>query len=198
MASPSPRRPRAEWEQRILDSAAGTFGREGYGVSVNRLIADSGAPVGTFYRLFPDKDALFVRLMADLHPGYLKRVMDVVGDVSDPADRLARTVEAMVTIAVREFGDVARLYFTDVRGRGPASSVARRVEDDELELLARPIREGVAAGVLTCDVPELAAIGILGLTRKTVEAYVLGRTRPRIARAAACAASMAVDGLRRR
>lgn len=190
------RRPRAEWEQRILASALETFGREGYGVSINRLIADSGAPVGTFYRLFPDKDALFARLMADLHPGYRKRVVEEVGDVADPVERLRATVTAMIVVATREFGDVARLYFTDVRGRGAAADVARAVESDELELLLGPLRDGIATGRFECADPGLAALAILGATRKTVEAYVLGRRRPSVEVAAAQTAAIVVDGLR--
>jgi AcrR family transcriptional regulator len=195
-AARSARRPRAEWERRILESALVTFGREGYGVSINRLIADSGAPVGTFYRLFPDKDALFGRLMADLHPGYLKRILEEVGDASDPGERLGRTVRALVVVGAREYGGVARLYFTDVRGRGPAAHVARRADDDEVALLCVPIRDGVAEGTFDCASPELAALGILGLTRKTVEAYVLGRRHPPLETAADQAATVVVRGLR--
>jgi AcrR family transcriptional regulator len=189
------RLPRAEWERRILESALETFGREGYGASVNRIIEDAGAPVGTFYRLFPDKDALFARLMADLHPGYVKRVVEAVGDVSDPIERLRATVEAMIVVGVREYGDVARLYFTDVRGRGSAADIARRVEEGELELLLGPIRDGLTTGALACADAELAAVGILGLTRKTVESYVLGRVRPSVAAGAQQAAALAVDGM---
>jgi len=195
-ARSAPRRPRAEWEQRILESALVTFGRKGYGVSINEIIEDSGAPVGTFYRLFADKDALFARLMADLHPGYIERVCEEVGDAPEPAQRLHRTVAALITVGVREFGGVARLYLTDVRGHGPASEVARRVEDDELELLETPIVAGTASGTLRCRHPDLMAIGLLGMTRRTVERYVLGRRRPRVEVAAEQVAAFALDGLR--
>jgi AcrR family transcriptional regulator len=192
------RRPRREWERQILDRALVTFGREGYGVSINRLIEDSGAPVGTFYRLFPDKDALFARLMDDLHPEYLKRVAAEVGDVEDPVERLRRTVRSLIIVGARDFKNVARLYFTDVRGRGPAVAVARRVEDGELALIRDPLEDGVAAGRLTCPYPALAAQGILGLARRTVEPYVTGRPPVPIAAAADQAAGLAVDGLRAR
>lgn len=192
------RRPRAEWEQVILEQALQTFGREGYGVAINRLIEDSGAPVGTFYRLFPDKDALFARLMDDLHPEYLKRVAQEVGDVADPVERLGRTVAALIVVGARDFRAVARLYFTDVRGRGPAGEVAQRVEAGERALILGPLTDGVATGRLVCAHPELAARGILGLARKTVEPYVTGRPRPAIEVAARQAAAIAVDGLRSR
>ena len=192
------RRPRAEWERQILDRALVTFGREGYGVSINRLIEDSDAPVGTFYRLFPDKDSLFARLMDDLHPEYLKRVATAVGDTEDPVERLRRTVASLIMVGARDFKDVARLYLTDVRGRGPAGSVAKRVEDGELALIRGPLEDGVAAGRLTCPYPELAAQGILGLARRTVEPYVTGRPAVPIADAADQAAGIAVDGLRTR
>lgn len=194
----APRRPRAEWEVRILASAVETFAREGFGVAMQRLVEDSGAPVGTFYRLFPDKDTLFARVMADLHPGYLKRVAEVVGDESDPVERMRSTVAALVIVGVREFGSVARLYFTDVRGRGSAATVARRVERGELELLLGPLNDGLDVGAFACADAGLAALGVLGLTRKTVEVYVLGRTRPRLETAAAQAATIVVEGLRTR
>lgn len=189
------RRPRAEWERRILESALETFGREGYGVSVNRIIEEAGVPVGTFYRLFPDKDALFARLMADLHPAYVERITETVGDVSDPLERLRATIEAMIVIGIREYGGVARLYFTDVRGRGSAADVARRGDAAELELLTGPLRDGWGTGALACADVELVALGILGLARTTVEAYVLGRSRPSVAVAARQAASLTIDGL---
>ncbi len=90
-----------------------------------------------------------------------------------------------------------------MRGRGPAAAVARRVEEDELGLLVTPLREGVAAGLLACAHPDLAAVGILGLTRRTVELYVLGRRQPQldgvgVEVAAEQAAAMVVDGLRTR
>lgn len=183
---------------RILASAVETFARDGFGVPMQRLVEDSGAPVGTFYRLFPDKDLLFARVMADLHPGYLKRVAEVVGEESDPVERLRSTVEALIIVGVREFGPVARLYFTDVRGRGSAGTVARRVERGELELLLGPLRDGLDVGAFECADAGLAALGVLGLTRKTVEAYVLGRTRPRLETVAAQAGTIVVEGLRAR
>lgn len=195
MASANARRlPRAQWERRILESALETFGREGYGVSVNRIIEDAGAPVGTFYRLFPDKEALFSRLIADLHPGYVKRVLEVVGDASDPVARLRATIEAMIVVGVVEYGDVARLYFADARGRSVADA-SRRVDADELELLMRPLRDGLATGAFTCVDLEVAALGILGMTRKTVESYVLGRTHPDVTAAARQASALTIDGI---
>jgi AcrR family transcriptional regulator len=190
------RRPKAEWERQILDRALVTFGREGYGVSINRLIEESGAPVGTFYRLFPDKDALFARLMDDLHPEYLKRVVAEVGDTEDPVERLGRTVSSLIVVGARDFRDVARLYFTDVRGRAPAGAVAARVEDGELALIRAPLDDGIAGGQLACPYPDLAARGVLGLARKTVEPYVTGRPRAPVAAAADQAARIAIGGLR--
>jgi AcrR family transcriptional regulator len=212
----APRVPRAEWERRILASALETFGREGYSASVNRIIDDAGAPVGTFYRLFPDKETLFARLMADLHPAYLERVRAEAGEhgaasssavaparvpstggggCADAAARLHRTIAALVVVGAREFGSVARLYFTDVRGEGQAAAVARRVERDELALLIGPIHEGIAAGMFVCPEPEIAALAMLGMARRTVEAYVLGRRKPSLTSAAAQVATLAVGGL---
>lgn len=192
-----PRRPREEWEREILDSARRTFAREGYGVSINRLIEASGAPVGTFYRCFADKEELFARVMAELRPGYLERLDREIGPVDSAAARLARTVEAMVVVGARDYADVARFYFSDVRGLGPAREVAAAVEADELRLIREPIEAGVRGGELDCAHPDVAAWGIHGMVRRITERYVAGRPRVAVADAARTAAAMVVDGLRR-
>jgi len=192
-----PRRPREEWEREILASARRTFAEEGYGVSINRLIEVSGAPVGTFYRCFADKEELFARVMAELHPGYLERLRTEIGDGTDPLERLRRTIEAMIVVGARDYADVARFYYSDVRGLGPAREVARRVEADELRLILEPIEAGVDSGALHCDHPEVAGWAIHGVVRRVTERYVSGRPRPPVRDAARTAAAMVVDGLRR-
>lgn len=202
VTSSRPRRPRQEWEREILASARRTFAEKGYDVSINELIERSGAPVGTFYRLFSDKDVLFARVMRDLGPGYLdairRGVQAVVDESADeePCARLRAAIEVMITLGAGEYADVARLYFSDVRGLGPSRSVARSVESDERVLLAEAIAAEVDAGGMACDDPEFAAVAILGAVRRVTEEYVSGRRAPTVGVAASRTATMLIDGVR--
>jgi len=198
------RRPRDEWEAEILASARRTFAEAGYDVSINELIERSGAPVGTFYRLFSDKDVLFARVMQDLGPRYIgeiKRGVSRAGELgsartTDPWGRFRATVETMITVGAGEFSDVARLYFSDVRGLGPSRSVARSVESDERALLAEGIAAAVEAGGITCDTPELTAVAVLGAVRRVTEEYVTGRDDPPVDVAASRTADLLISGVR--
>lgn len=193
------RRPRQEWEQEILRSARRTFAREGYDASINQLIEESGAPVGTFYRLFRDKDVLFARVMDDLRPGYLTALRETVEEGADPDDtcgRLRATIEALVTVGAGEYADMARLYFSDVRGLGPARAVARSVDSDEGALLVGALAAGVDAGTVHCEDIDLTAVAVLGAVRRVTEEYVSGRADPPVEQAAARTAGMLLDGLR--
>lgn len=196
------RRPRDEWEREILASARRTFAEEGYEVSINELIERSGAPVGTFYRLFSDKDVLFARVMQDLGPGYLAAIQRGVGaseeawSGTDPYWRLRATIETMITLGAGEFSDMARLYFSDVRGLGPSRSVARSVESDERALIAEALTTAAGPAGIACADPEFTAVMVLGAVRRVTEEYVTGRRSPTVEVAASRTATLLIDGLR--
>lgn len=202
-----PRRPRDEWEAEILASARRTFAEEGYDVSINELIERSGAPVGTFYRLFSDKDVLFARVMQDLGPRYIEEIERGVSRATggeapggaDPFARFRATVETMITVGAGEFSDVARLYFSDVRGLGPSRSVARSVESDERALLVDAIAAAAdatgGAEDRACDASDLTAVAVLGAVRRVTEEYVTGRDDPPVDEAAARTAELLIHGI---
>ncbi|MEZ5170023.1 MAG: TetR/AcrR family transcriptional regulator [Acidimicrobiia bacterium] len=198
------RRPRDEWEAEILVSARRTFAEEGYDVSINEIIERSGAPVGTFYRLFSDKDVLFARVMQDLGPRYIDEIErgveqacdDAAIDDGDPWRRFRATVETMITVGAGEFSDVARLYFSDVRGLGPSRSVARSVESAERALLVEAIADALQAEDATCESPEFTAVAVLGAVRRVTEEYVTGRDDPPVEIAAGRMADLLISGVR--
>lgn len=188
----SARRSSRDWEATILERALETFGRDGFGVPMAQLIEESGAPTGTYYRLFPDKAAVFARLLDDLHPLFIQRVQARVPDGS-PSLRLGMTVATMVELALTEYSEVARLYLRDVRGAGAAHDAAQQADERERVLLGRLIDEGVALGELDCADAAIAAIAISGMVRKVVEAYVVDdRRRPSRRKAAALMGELAV------
>lgn len=168
----APRRSKEQWEVVILERAAETFGRDGFAVPMSRLIEESGAPTGTYYRLFPDKSAVFARLLDDLHPEFVARVSERSSEGSSK-ERLGAMVAAMVELALTEYREVARLYLRDVRGAGIADDAARAADQRERTALVLLIEEGNRDGWLRCAHPDLAAIAIGGMVRKVIETYVL-------------------------
>lgn len=57
--------------QRILEAAAATFAAEGIGVPIDVVAERAGLGVGTLYRHFPTKEALFEAIVVDRIDGLL-------------------------------------------------------------------------------------------------------------------------------
>ncbi len=73
--------------QRILDAAAATFAAEGIAVPVDEVARRAGVGVGTLYRHFPTKEALFEAIVIDRVDTLLASA-SVVDESQDPAGAL--------------------------------------------------------------------------------------------------------------
>jgi AcrR family transcriptional regulator len=138
VATPEPPRPlRRDAERnrrRILDAARALVAERGLDVSHDDIALAAGVGVGTVYRRFPDKRALFDELLAE-------RVEDLVAAAerararADPWEGLREFVTANLE---RQAGDPGlRELMGHGRGRGLALDARRRMAAAVVELVDR-------------------------------------------------------------
>ncbi len=146
---------------RLLDAAGELIAKGGYGEATIASVAErAGVAVGTVYRYFPSKAALF----AEVFRGASQREVEAMaaamgGDLPAPA-RIAGGVETFARRALRARRFAWALLAEPVDpGVEAERLVFRRAYRD---LLAAVLREGVASGELSSQDPGLTAAALVG------------------------------------
>ncbi len=163
-------RPDEKKRQLIVATAAKMFGtRPFHKVRLDDIAAAAHIGKGTLYVYFDNKEDLYFSLLSDGFVRLLTGLRAELGDGTEgqalPAPQaLRRAVEALVAFAfahphlfemMRNLGDVKRLS-------GNEWNVKRQ---EFIDLVARTIRRGVAAGQLADPNPEMTAACLGGMVR---------------------------------
>ena len=171
--------------QRILDAAEEVFAKEGLSVPIDAVASVAGVGVGTLYRHFPTKEALFQAIV-------ISRLTELVEAARAGAD--ADPGEAFFSFLDR-MADEVRLKQDLFEALGDAgidvkSSCGELME--ELESGVDKLRErAVDAGVLRDDVTTQQAIGL-------VVGTCMASRRPDMALGSQQMLKVVYDGLRQR
>jgi AcrR family transcriptional regulator len=148
-AEPS-RRPRADWirnRARIVEAAEEVFGTQGLAVPIDRIAERAEVGVGTLYRHFPTKEALFQAIVMRHFEGLVEEAREAES-AADPAQALFDLLRKMVRTAVGK-RDLAEA----LNGAGIDVKVAAGDLKDVLDAsLSRLLARGQAAGTLRADV----------------------------------------------
>jgi AcrR family transcriptional regulator len=145
----------------IVAAAHGLVAERGYaGCSVAVVAAGAGVATGTVYRHFPDKGALF----AEVFRGATQREVDAVAEAAaEPGPVAERVGRAVETFARRALAS-PRLAYALI-----AEPVDPRVEAERLtyrrayrDIFAALVADGVAAGDLPPQDPEVSAAAVVG------------------------------------
>ena len=140
----------------VLKAARYVFGRDGAGAQMDDIAKRAKVGVGTLYRHFPTKEALF-RALADDHFARVTALAREAAQLEDPW-------EAFEQLVLRP----GRLVSTDravaeVVAASPASMTAARQEQAELFAIGAEVMERAqAAGVVRAD----AQPGDIGLVMR--------------------------------
>jgi AcrR family transcriptional regulator len=153
---------RAEVRGRITGAARDLIAHGGYAEAQVAGVAErAGVAVGTVYRHFPSKAELFAEVFREASQHEVEAMREAVGAAGEPAsERVAAGVEIFARRALRG----RRLAWALM-----AEPVDPLVEAERLEfrrryrdLLAGVLREGIAAGELPSQDPELTAAALVG------------------------------------
>jgi AcrR family transcriptional regulator len=145
--------------ERILTAARRRFETYGYRrTSIAEIARDAGIAVGTVYRYFAGKEAVFLAVVQDLNDAWLaesRRALDGPGTASDRLQRLgAASVgfaadNALITaIAMRD---------TDIVFAPLLERVHDEMQRQNVAMIADVVRDGIREGTFRDIDPERAA-----------------------------------------
>ena len=159
--------------QRILDAAAASFAEEGLAVPIDRIATRAGVGVGTLYRHFPTKDALFEAIVVDRIDGLLGRV-DELSHGADAGGAFFTFVAEMVVLATDHKDLLEELGRRQADAPGLKVEVKARLE----AAVGRLLREAQAAGAVrgAVDVVEVMCL-LMGVCAAAVHAGPTGLVR---------------------
>jgi AcrR family transcriptional regulator len=123
---------------RVLEVAEQTFAAEGLSVPIDTIAERAGVGVGTVYRHFPTKDALFVAIVADR----LQRLIDQARELTtadDPGGAFFGFLDDLIDQAL------ANKALVDALSESAAvelADLAQEFSEAEADLLSRAQRAG--------------------------------------------------------
>ncbi len=138
-------RERERHRREILEAALRVFARAGYHRATMQAIArEAEFAVGTIYRFFPSKKALYEALVMEKAQKFHQEVMQSFKDLpDDPIKALERIIEAKLK-AVQNHLIFVRVYLQELweaRFRGGLTADLRRLYEEYLEALAKVLEK---------------------------------------------------------
>jgi AcrR family transcriptional regulator len=142
--------------QRILESAEAVFATQGLSVPVDAVAEAAGVGVGTLYRHFPTKEALFEAIVID-RVGSLLEVAKSYAAATDPGEALFCFLGefAREAAAKHDLFDALTSAGIDIK------STCAGMMDDMKRSIDVLRRRAVAAGAVRADVSSDEMIGLV-------------------------------------
>jgi AcrR family transcriptional regulator len=172
--------------QRILDAAEEVFAAEGLSVPIDVVAERAGVGVGTLYRHFPTKEALFEAIVIT-RLEKLAESANIAALAVDPAEAFFSFLRTFGTEASMKHDVVDALAVAGVDIKSRCATTF-----DELQAgLSRLLERAAAAGAVREDVTTAEVIGLVVGACHAAEHSGLGATPDRMIQ-------VVCDGLRRR
>ncbi|WP_166997713.1 TetR/AcrR family transcriptional regulator [Paramicrobacterium fandaimingii] len=147
------RRDAAENRERILDHAEQLFEIHGLETGFHRIANDLGIGVGTVYRHFPDRDALFLSLYERYHQR-IEELGETMLTRPEGMPRVLAFIDSTIAFSARR--PVARRVSARVRQAHPDQVRSSRWEPE----ISAAVRQAKEAGDLRDDV-EVTDVAVL-------------------------------------
>ncbi|MBC8187987.1 MAG: TetR/AcrR family transcriptional regulator [Proteobacteria bacterium] len=143
------RRPRAEREAQILDSARRVFSEKGYGeATVADIAADAGVVEGTVYSYFESKRALLIAVMRGFFETLIAETEAGLGAVRGVENQLRFVIRQQLETFASDFG-LCRVIIREARpDLALYDEAILELNRRYTGLALRVLEEGVATGVL--------------------------------------------------
>ena len=175
--TPRGRPPIPGLRKRILAAAVHVFARRPFHeVRVEDVASEAGVAKGTVYRYFRNKEQLFLASLLQGIDGLQEELQRVAASEPDPVRRLG----ALVTSLLEFFWgrDLFFLLLHRSEEAGDAANVRawRARRQSFAQLIARALKEGIAAGKIRRVNVRLATEALLGMLRGVHRYRVTGDT----------------------
>ncbi|MGH3759957.1 TetR/AcrR family transcriptional regulator [Actinophytocola sp.] len=156
---------RAERRERLLEAALDEFTTRGYHkTKIADLCARAGVSTRNFYEKFASKEALLLELHAHINTEAMKRMMPVLGSLTDaePLTRITTLLDAFVA-AVTSDARYPRLNYVEAPGISKAMELQHREWFTRYtDFIEAECDRAAAAGVAPERDYHLTAIALVG------------------------------------
>ncbi len=175
MASQLTRRERERQRHRreVLAAALNLFSRRGFDKTTMADIAEQAEfAVGTLYKLFKDKNALYRALILDTVERFAQALTVALKAPGSELEKLERYIETKAALFSQNI-PTARIYFAQTTGAGfiPTAGLdreARAVYETVLSSLEAVVRSGIRKKLILAVEPRLLVLGLEGLSNAFV------------------------------
>ncbi|MDI6687631.1 MAG: TetR/AcrR family transcriptional regulator [Desulfobacterales bacterium] len=154
--------------QEILKVALKLFSEKGFhNVSMHEIATSSEFAVGTLYKFFSNKEALYRALMIDVSKAFHSSLMVALTTSGNEPEKIRACVEAKIKVFM-ENSDSVRLYLAETRAAsfnikaGLDTDIKVRYEEF-LEKLARVFESGIKKRLFKSFDPYLLAVALDGI-----------------------------------
>jgi AcrR family transcriptional regulator len=166
MATPQTRFTSADRREQILEVATGLFAQQGFQGTTTKTIAEkSGVTEALIFRHFPSKEELYwaviERKIDSAAP--LERLLENLEAGGDDLDVLARVALEVLERRAKDQTLSRLLLYSALEKHELSERFFRNYIANYFEVLARFVRQGIAAGRFRDVDPLLAARGFLGM-----------------------------------
>jgi AcrR family transcriptional regulator len=166
MATPQTRFSSADRREQILEVATGLFAQQGFQGTTTKVIAEkSGVTEALIFRHFPSKEELYwaviERKIDSAAP--LERLLQNLEAGGDDLDVLSRVAFEVLERRAKDQTLSRLLLYSALEKHELSERFFRNYIANYFEVLARFVRQGIAAGRFRKVDPLLAARGFLGM-----------------------------------
>ncbi len=162
------RREHLQRRREVLESALHLFSRKGFEETTMAEIAERAEfAVGTLYKLFKDKRALYRALILDTMQEYEETLMAALNVPGTESEKLNRYIEAKTSMFVRRI-PTARLYFGQTTGSLFLPAVGldtegRAMHQRLMKQVEAVLRRGIRKKVFVNIDPAMLVLGLEGV-----------------------------------
>jgi AcrR family transcriptional regulator len=147
---------------RILEAARGRFETFGYRrTGIAEIAREAGVAPGTLYRYFKNKEDIFLEALRELNDSWVERARRALSEPGNAAERLAR----LAPLSIEFYSENSLLTSvlardTDIIFAPLLGEVRERLLEQNVEMMAEVIRDGIREGTFREVDPERAAYAL--------------------------------------
>ena len=153
----------------VLESALHLFSRKGFDETTMAEIAERAEfAVGTLYKLFKDKRAIYRALILETMREYEETLTAALKVPGSESEKLERYIEAKTSMFVRRI-PTARLYFSQTAGgrflpTAGLDTEGRVMHQRLMKRVEAVLRSGIRQGLFVNMDPKMMVLGLEGIS----------------------------------
>ena len=156
-------------KERIIETSLTMFEEHGYhGVTVDRIVAESGTSKGGFYHNFKSKDELLYHIHDVFISYVLDRAKEAYANYGTPASQLCAIVLSFTKVFDLYKPHITVFYQESTYLKGDFQEQINEKRDEYRKIILQIIREGQKSGDFRSEVSaEITTMAIIGMVNWT-------------------------------